>query len=289
MAAAATGVLSLYGGSTALADTQADGAAKNSPGVASGNTLQAPVDVPVNACGNTVDVIAALNPAFGNACANTSGGRTSGENADRGNKGSGDHGSGDQSHRPGGPGHGDRGHGPGGPSHGDNGRGPAGHGHGVDHSTLPAPSGPSAQSHTEGSPGLLSGNSTQVPIEVPVNACGNTVDGIAALNPAFGNSCSHDGTPPGYGDETPPPTDKETPPPDEETPPPPEKETTPPGKETPPPAGEETKPPMPPTQKPPALAETGGMDAAGGAAVAGAALVATGAVLYRRSRAAHRG
>jgi hypothetical protein len=67
-AAAATGILSLCGG-TALADTAADGVTKDSPGVASGNTVQAPIDVPVNACGNTVDVVAALNPAFGNSCA----------------------------------------------------------------------------------------------------------------------------------------------------------------------------------------------------------------------------
>lgn len=42
----------------------------NSPGVASGNTTQIPVHVPVNTCGNTVNVIGALNPAFGNACTN---------------------------------------------------------------------------------------------------------------------------------------------------------------------------------------------------------------------------
>ncbi|MFF4982727.1 chaplin [Streptomyces sp. NPDC001046] len=68
-AAAATGILSLCGGA-ALADTTADGVAKGSPGVVSGNTVQVPVEVPVNACGNTVDVAAGLNPAFGNSCAN---------------------------------------------------------------------------------------------------------------------------------------------------------------------------------------------------------------------------
>ncbi|MFE6195494.1 chaplin [Streptomyces sp. NPDC057838] len=68
-AAAATGILSLCGGA-ALADSTAEGAAKGSPGAASGNDVQVPVDVPVNACGNTVDVVAALNPAFGNSCAN---------------------------------------------------------------------------------------------------------------------------------------------------------------------------------------------------------------------------
>jgi hypothetical protein len=68
-AAAATSVLSLYG-SSAFADSQADGTAQNSAGLLSGNTIQAPVDVPVNVCGNTVDGAAALNPAFGNKCAN---------------------------------------------------------------------------------------------------------------------------------------------------------------------------------------------------------------------------
>ncbi|WP_323179543.1 MULTISPECIES: chaplin [unclassified Streptomyces] len=54
----------------AAADSGAQGAATNSPGVISGNTVQVPVHVPVNACGNTVDVIGLLNPAFGNTCAN---------------------------------------------------------------------------------------------------------------------------------------------------------------------------------------------------------------------------
>ncbi|MET9920343.1 chaplin [Streptomyces sp. NPDC059605] len=44
----------------------ADGTATHSPGVVSGNTIQAPVHVPVNAVGNTVDVVGLLNPAFGN-------------------------------------------------------------------------------------------------------------------------------------------------------------------------------------------------------------------------------
>ncbi|MFE5113455.1 chaplin, partial [Streptomyces sp. NPDC056663] len=32
--------------------------------------VQAPVDIPVNVCGNTVNVIGVLNPAAGNACIN---------------------------------------------------------------------------------------------------------------------------------------------------------------------------------------------------------------------------
>ncbi|MET8474307.1 chaplin [Streptomyces sp. NPDC006422] len=54
----------------AAADSGAQGAATNSPGVISGNAVQVPVHIPVNACGNTVDVIGLLNPAFGNTCAN---------------------------------------------------------------------------------------------------------------------------------------------------------------------------------------------------------------------------
>ncbi|GHD89669.1 chaplin [Streptomyces naganishii] len=70
-AAAATSALSLYG-SPALADSNADAVANGSPGLLSGNSVQAPVEVPVNVCGNTVDAAAALNPAFGNKCSNVS-------------------------------------------------------------------------------------------------------------------------------------------------------------------------------------------------------------------------
>ncbi|MEU7315854.1 chaplin [Streptomyces sp. NPDC007083] len=63
---AATAVL---GGATAAsADAGAQGGAANSPGVLSGNVVQIPVHIPVQLCGNTVDIIALLNPAFGNAC-----------------------------------------------------------------------------------------------------------------------------------------------------------------------------------------------------------------------------
>ncbi|MGW1794273.1 chaplin [Streptomyces tubercidicus] len=57
------GVASAYGAGAA-------GAAQNSPGVLSGNLIQVPVDVPVNVCGNTVNIVALLNPAFGNTCLN---------------------------------------------------------------------------------------------------------------------------------------------------------------------------------------------------------------------------
>ncbi|MEE1929204.1 chaplin [Streptomyces sp. TRM 70351] len=69
-AAAATGGLVLAGAGVAVADAGAQGAAVGSPGVISGNVVQVPVHVPVNVCGNTVDIIALLNPTFGNTCVN---------------------------------------------------------------------------------------------------------------------------------------------------------------------------------------------------------------------------
>ncbi|MBD0744962.1 hypothetical protein BG418_25270 [Streptomyces sp. CBMA152] len=54
----------------ALADSDAHGAAHGSPGVLSGNVIQVPVHVPVNVCGNSVNLLALLNPAFGNTCVN---------------------------------------------------------------------------------------------------------------------------------------------------------------------------------------------------------------------------
>ncbi len=44
----------------------AGGTAVNSPGVGSGNVVQAPVHIPLNVVGNTVNVVGVLNPAFGN-------------------------------------------------------------------------------------------------------------------------------------------------------------------------------------------------------------------------------
>lgn len=40
-----------------------------------------------------------------------------------------------------------------------------------------------------GSAGVLSGNVAQVPVHVPANLCGNTVDIIGLLNPGFTNTC----------------------------------------------------------------------------------------------------
>ncbi|GHE64123.1 chaplin [Streptomyces vinaceus] len=66
----ATGAILLAGAGIASADAGASGAAIGSPGVASGNAVQVPVHIPVNVCGNSVNVIGLLNPAFGNTCVN---------------------------------------------------------------------------------------------------------------------------------------------------------------------------------------------------------------------------
>lgn len=67
------GGLVVAGAGLASASSGADahGKAVGSPGVGSGNLVQVPVHVPVNAVGNTVSVIGALNPAFANGGLNT--------------------------------------------------------------------------------------------------------------------------------------------------------------------------------------------------------------------------
>ncbi|QEV19289.1 chaplin [Streptomyces alboniger] len=67
-----TGAVVLGGAGLASADAGAQGQAVGSPGVLSGNLLQVPIHVPVNLCGNTVDIIGLLNPTFGNQCVNKS-------------------------------------------------------------------------------------------------------------------------------------------------------------------------------------------------------------------------
>ncbi|MEW1871598.1 chaplin [Streptomyces caelestis] len=63
----------------AYADAGAEGVAAGSPGVGAGNTVRLPVHVPVNVCGNTVNVAGLLNPAAGNACVDEdTGGRDGG-------------------------------------------------------------------------------------------------------------------------------------------------------------------------------------------------------------------
>ncbi|QLJ03207.1 chaplin [Streptomyces sp. NEAU-sy36] len=70
--AALAGVFALGTAATAFAadPDPTTGTAVGSPGVASGNVVQIPVDIPVNVCGNTINIVGLLNPSFGNTCAN---------------------------------------------------------------------------------------------------------------------------------------------------------------------------------------------------------------------------
>lgn len=190
----------------AYADSAADGAAAGSPGLLAGNTIQLPVHVPVNVCGNTVNVVGLLNPAAGNSCANEDGGGK-----------------------------------PGAASHG----------------------GASAEGSGKDSPGLASGNVVQLPVHVPVNISGNSVNVVGVGNPATGNESVN-----GPGDSTP------------DTPKPAPKPSAPPRAHQPRPA-----PPAPVPQGGPedSLAHTGA-DQTLATAVGGTALVLGGAVLYRRFR-----
>ncbi|MFD4510414.1 chaplin [Streptomyces sp. NPDC058457] len=58
------------GAGVAAADSGANAVAAHSPGVLSGNVIQVPIHVPINVCGNTINLIGLLNPAFGNTCVN---------------------------------------------------------------------------------------------------------------------------------------------------------------------------------------------------------------------------
>ncbi len=261
-AVAAGGVLAVTGG-YAYADAGAAGTAVGSPGVLSGNNVQVPVDVPLNACGDTVDLIGALNPAFGSHCTNTSHGA--------GTTGGGAVAHGTSTHSPGvlsgntaqvpvhvpvnacgdsidvvgalNPAFG---------SHCTNSEHGAGTGGG----------GSVAHGGATGSPGVGSGNTVQVPVDVPVNACGDTVDVVGLLNPVFGNHCDN-----GSGPAPAAPSTPQAPP-------------------------VQVSAPVPvhqprharPEQPGPMLAHTGaeGMGLLGGA---GIAAMIGGFVLYRRGRA----
>jgi hypothetical protein len=184
-AAAASSILAMTGGH-ADADADARGAAIGSPGVLSGNTVQTPIDVPVNVCGNTVDIVAAGNAAFGNTCANVS--RT-GHSGDTGaaraarNPALSDAGGAGETEQTGEF-----------PQASDSQGARDSHGPRESQGALEVVSdapGASGNQIAAGSPGVLSGNAVDSPVRIPVNTCGNSVDGAALLNPTMGNSCAN--------------------------------------------------------------------------------------------------
>lgn len=210
-AVAASGAMALaWPASAAFAadGASADGVAAGSPGLISGNGIQLPVDVPVNVCGNTVDVVGLLNPTAGNACANNAGGSGGGSRTSGGAR-----------------------------AHG-------------------------AAAH---SPGVISGNGVQLPVDLPVNISGNSVNVVGLLNPAMGNTSVNGGEIPRHP-VTPTP-------------------------EPPAPVRHHPARPAPHTPRPAPEPVTGtlahtGADLTAPAAAASAALLLTGAILYRRCRPA---
>ncbi|WNO75230.1 chaplin [Streptomyces sp. AM8-1-1] len=194
------GALALTG--HAYADAGAEGAAAGSPGVLAGNTVQLPVHVPVNVCGNTINVVGLLNPAAGNSCENTS--QDDGRRAGHGSKGA------------------------------------------------------TAEGGRKDSPGVLSGNGIQLPVDVPVNVTGNSVNVVGIGNASVGNSSSNN---PGQPPAQPRPV----------TPPRP----------APPKPVERADAPLPETDV--ELAHTGS-GPMGYAVPTSAALLLGGAMLYRRAR-----
>ncbi|MFI0962241.1 chaplin [Streptomyces sp. NPDC021080] len=285
--------------------------------MASGNNVQVPVNVPLNVCGNTVDVIAALNPAFGNSCANgpVSQGRHAaphhsvqhdagparhrGPDAGHGGTdqtrglgdlagGLGDLAGGHSGEYGGHPGAGQGGYGGEHRGYGDSGYGDSrqahpGHmraGHGDSGVHQGGWSGSSSYGQAQGSPGVLSGDQAGVPVDVPVELCGNSLDVVGLLNSALGNECGHHHAPEVHRSTPHHCTPPHTPP--RAVPQPPKKHTP----HTPvvytPPVKVHEQPPAPPS-----LAETGSEGMIANAAIS-AVLLAGGTLLYRRSRAASR-
>lgn len=242
--AAAGGVLAMSGGA-AHADSGASGSSANSPGVISGNTVQVPIDIPVNICGNTITVIGALNPAFGNDCLNK-GGR-----------------------------------------------------HGDDEGGSELSSGAAAEGTATNSPGVASGNTIQVPVDVPANVCGNSVSVIGVLNPATDNDCVNNGSPKQPGepekptDPEPEKPEKPEKPADPEPEKPEQEEVTEEEPETGP--GDGPRPDSGLTEVVDTsvtpidaeLAQTGSSSALSAALPLGMGMLVGGALLYRRGRLAH--
>ncbi|MET9113323.1 chaplin [Streptomyces longwoodensis] len=209
--AAASGAMAVV--MPAHADSSADAAAVGSPGAASGNAIQLPVDVPVNVCGNTVNVVGLLNPAAGNTCANTGG---------------------------------------------------------HDEHTS---SGAAAEAEAAQSPGLVSGNGVQLPVDLPVNVSGNTVDVVGIANPVMGNT-SVNGPGDTHGEEPTAPEEPTAQPPRHV---PPKHEHKPGGQAA---SGDWTEAQSGTVT---ALASTGA-DATFPALAGSAAMILGGVALYRRSR-----
>ncbi|MFJ1969860.1 chaplin family protein [Streptomyces sp. NPDC087903] len=225
----------------------AGGAAVGSPGLISGNTVQLPVHAPVNACGNTGNVVGLLNPAVGNRCTNEGAG--SGRSQKSGRERSQENGFQENgSHRNGR----NRAEGPGNDRSGQAGGSRTG-----------ASGGGVAEGGAGQSPGVLSGNGIELPVHLPLNVSGNAVSVVGIGNAAVGNESTNTagGRPDG-----------------------PDRPVRPRTRPAEPPRAVPVPQPAPHTPHAASLAHTGTDRTVSAAAMGGAALFLTGAVLYRRFR-----
>ncbi|MEU9344444.1 chaplin [Streptomyces sp. NPDC048278] len=53
-----------------------------------------------------------------------------------------------------------------------------------------ADNGAEATGSATNSPGVLSGDVIQIPVDVPITVCGDSINVIGLLNPAMGNTCT---------------------------------------------------------------------------------------------------
>ncbi|HET9173614.1 MAG TPA: chaplin [Actinospica sp.] len=171
----------------AQADTAASGGTADSPGILSGNLIQIPVSIPVNVCGNSVSVVGVLDSASGNTCSNAG---STGSTANGGASNSPGVGSGNLIQIP--------------VSVPVNvcgndvsvvGVGDSASGNHCSNGSGPGSTGGTANGGSSNSPGVGSGNTVQVPVSAPVNACGDEVSVVGILDSATGESCTNGGTP----------------------------------------------------------------------------------------------
>ena len=182
-------------------NSSAAAVAAGNPGALSDNVVQVPVSLPANICGDTVTVAGGHDSAEDIFCANEGGPSFSTAKAVAAELAR----PGERQRRPGAGGR------PAEPvrHHRERGR-RLRHGrrHQVCQRRGPATSRCGSRAHTAGcrwpsvgaganavtanSPGAVSGNILQVPIEAPINACGDTVSVVGAFNSALDNHCVND-------------------------------------------------------------------------------------------------
>ncbi|WP_436772587.1 chaplin [Yinghuangia sp. YIM S09857] len=131
-----------------------------------------------------------------------------------------------------------------------------------------------------GSPGVGSGNAVAVPVDIPVNVCGNGLQVVGLLNPTVGGAACVNATTPTPAPPTPRPRVIPPEPPRVTVPPTPVVAGTPVPVRAPAPAPRPSTPPAPQGER---LAETGAETT--GLAVAGIAFLLGGTILYRRAGA----